>query len=116
MLEIFLLRDLTFRQRWQDVEIANAYSKVLYCVLCRDYIADLESNGTSLFSYSAFKAILEEENNLSATIAYMTSDDWLPKTSEDFFYAISSYKCNGVTIRTGLFRTTYSEQLNLVDP
>jgi hypothetical protein len=94
----------------------SEYSEVHYCVLCRDYIADLESNGTSLFSYSAFKTVLAEEKDLSATVAYMKSDNWLPKKSEDFLYAGAPYKCNGVTIRTDLFRTTYLENLNLIDP
>jgi hypothetical protein len=93
----------------------DEYSEVKYCVLCRDYIADLGSNGTSLFSYSALKTVLEDEKDLSVAVAYMTSDEWLPKKSEDFLYARSPYRCNGVTLRTNLFRTTYDENLNRID-
>jgi hypothetical protein len=104
-----------FFKRGKMSKPLNEFKGVHYCVLCRDYIVDITDGTIPLYSYTAFKTSLEDGASLSETIAYMDSDEWLPKHSIDFIHQAQPYECNGITITTDMLIPLYGKQLNLIE-
>ncbi|WP_144312500.1 hypothetical protein [Terriglobus saanensis] len=93
----------------------NIYDSVSFCVLCRDYIGDIASGDVPIFSYIAFKNFLKNGESLPAAIAHMKSDAWLPSQGRDFTYGLYTHNSNGVMISTEVLKTTYANELNLLE-
>jgi hypothetical protein len=91
----------------------TSYKTITYCVLCRDYIANIGGE-IPLIPYEPFRDLLAVgETTLPDAYAYAVGSEWLPKLGIDFAFEMTERTCNGVKLGTKLFIPLYPNQLNI---